>query len=147
MNLVIDSNIIFSTLLNPNSVIGELVMNVQDDLNFFGPELLIHEIERYTDKISLYSKLEKSEIEQLKALIFRSINFISEDLIKDKNWESAYDLTKDIDQNDTPFVALALELSCKLWTGDKKLQTGFLLKNNDLIITTLELKKYFKNKF
>jgi predicted nucleic acid-binding protein len=89
-------------------------MNVQDDLTFFGPELLIQEIERYSDKIILYSKLEKSKIEQLKSLIFRSINFISEDLIKDENWKSAYDLTKDIDQNDTPFVALALELSLSL---------------------------------
>jgi predicted nucleic acid-binding protein len=74
MRLVVDSNIVFSTLLNPKSNTGEILMNVQG-----------------------------------------------------------------LDTFDLPFVALALQLDCKLWTGDKKLQVGLESKNVDLITSTQKL--------
>jgi len=40
-------------------------------------------------------------------------------------------LTKNVDEFDTPFVALSLELASPLWTGDKKLIKG--LKQKELI--------------
>ena len=39
MNIVVDTNIVFSTLLNPKSTVGEILMNLQDKFTFFGPEL------------------------------------------------------------------------------------------------------------
>ncbi|OFX26039.1 MAG: hypothetical protein A2033_19560 [Bacteroidetes bacterium GWA2_31_9] len=142
MNLVVDTNIVFSTLLNPNSTIGELLMNVQDKFTFFAPELLIEEIERYSDKIELYSKLNKKELKNIKLLILNTIEFVTEDLISKESWEKAFKLTKDIDEFDTPFIALSIELSTKLWTGDKKLIKGLISHNSELIISTDELKKY-----
>jgi predicted nucleic acid-binding protein len=140
MNLIIDTNIVFSTLLNPNSNIGDLVLNYQDSIQFFAPELLIEEINRYSDKIEKYSKLNPTQLSICKFLLLNAIQFVSEDLISDESWSKAYHLTKDIDENDTPFVALAIQMNAKLWSGDKKLTTGLVLKKSELIFTTQELK-------
>jgi predicted nucleic acid-binding protein len=140
MNLVIDTNIVFSTLLNPNSIIGGLLLNYQDSVKFYAPELLIEEIERYSDKIQQYSKLNQTQLSICKSLLFKSIQFVSEELISSENWVKAYDLINDIDENDTPFIALALQMNLKLWSGDKKLTNGLLSKKSDFIYTTQELK-------
>ena len=42
--------------------------------------------------------------------------------------QHGYDLCKDIDVHDIPFLSLALELNLPLWTGDKKLKNGLLGK-------------------
>jgi predicted nucleic acid-binding protein len=45
-------------------------------------------------------------------------------LIKPDYWRQAYNLCKDVDENDTPHIALTLELDGLLWTGDNKLKLG-----------------------
>ncbi|MBI4315926.1 MAG: hypothetical protein HY679_08320 [Chloroflexi bacterium] len=47
-----------------------------------------------------------------------------EDLIAPEHRKSAYALCRDVDEADTPHVALALELDALLWTGDKRLKGG-----------------------
>jgi predicted nucleic acid-binding protein len=145
VNLVVDTNIVFSTLLNPKSPIGEILMNVQDEFTFFAPELLLKEIEKYSAKIEKYTKLNYNELATLKTLITNSIVFVSEDIISEKSWKIAYSLVKEIDEYDTPFVALSLEIAAPLWTGDKKLFNGLISTNNGLAISTEKLKKYLKN--
>ncbi len=51
-----------------------------------------------------------------------------EDLTSEQNRIIAYGLCKDIDESDTPHVALTLELNGWLWTGDKKLKAGLKRK-------------------
>ncbi len=140
MNLIVDTNIVFSTLLNPNSVIGDILLNYQDAIQFYAPELLIEEINRYSDKIEKYSKLNPTQLTICKSLLLNAIQFVSEELISEDSWSTAYLLTKDIDEDDTPFVALVIQMKAKLWSGDKKLITGLISKQSELIFTTLELK-------
>lgn len=52
--------------------------------------------------------------------VFTSIELISEAIISHNSWTKALELTAEIDENDTSFVALALEMDELLWTGDKK---------------------------
>lgn len=40
----------------------------------------------------------------------------------------AYRLCHDIDEKDTPFLALALEMEAKLWTSDEILKSGLMKK-------------------
>jgi len=70
--------------------------------------------------------------------------FVSEELISKRSWNKAFALTKDIDEDDTPFVALAIELNAKLWTGDKVLSKGLAKKDSDIIVTMADLKKFNK---
>ena len=144
MNLVIDTNIVFSTLLNPHSVVGEILMNVQDDLVFFAPELLKQELIRYHKKIALYSKLDNDALTFTKDLVLSYINFVSEDTLSENSWIEAIYLTNSIDENDTPFVALAIELKAKIWTGDKVLSDGLIKKGALLTMNTAELKALIK---
>jgi predicted nucleic acid-binding protein len=139
MNLVIDTNIVFSAILNPNSNIGDLLLNFQNKVSFYAPEFLLVEIEKYTSKIEKISNQTPEEIEVIKSLVLSKITFISEELIFEENWKKAYNLTIDVDENDTPFVALALQLNAKLWSGDKKLNKGLLLKQSPVIYSTQEL--------
>ncbi|MCK9452072.1 MAG: PIN domain-containing protein [Bacteroidales bacterium] len=56
--------------------------------------------------------------------------------IRESTWEKAMELTKDVDEFDAPFIALALEMESPLWTGDKKLVKGLSKKGIDWILTT-----------
>ena len=140
MNLVVDTNIVFSAILNPQSNIGDLILNNQHLIKIDAPEFLLFEIEKYSTRIETLSKQTKENSLVSKILILNAITFISEELISQKSWEKAINLTSDIDEDDTPFVALAIEMNSNLWTGDKKLTKGLISKDNDLIITTQHLK-------
>lgn len=141
MRLVIDTNIVFSTLLNPHSAIGEILMNIQDEFTFFAPELLKEELSRYAPKIAAYTKITKDSLADIEALVMSNINFVAEENIDEQSWKNAFDLTRNIDEDDTPFVALALHLNANLWTGDKILTNGLIKKGEHIIITTPALKK------
>jgi predicted nucleic acid-binding protein len=144
VNIVVDTNIVFSTLLNPRSSIGEILMNIQDQFKFFAPELLKEELNRYAQKISASSKLNNSDLAVVKELLFSNISFVSEELISKRSWAEAYALTKDVDEDDTPFIALAIELHTALWTGDKVLREGLTKKGSAIIISTGDLKRQLK---
>lgn len=44
------------------------------------------------------------------------------------SWTEAWWLCRDVDENDTAYVALTLELNGRLWTGDKELEIGLRKK-------------------
>lgn len=144
MKVVVDTNIVFSTLLNPHSAIGEILMNVQDEFTFFAPVQLKDELTRYSSKIAAYTKLDPESLDEISRLVLSNINFFQEELISDQSWNQAFLITKDVDEDDTPFVALAIELDAKLWTGDKVLSKGIANKALDMLVTTDYLKLMFK---
>ena len=61
-------------------------------------------------------------------ILLKRITLYKEDLIALDHRAVAYALCKDIDESDTPHVALTLELEGLLWTGDKKLKEGLRRK-------------------
>jgi predicted nucleic acid-binding protein len=144
VNLVVDTNIVFSTLLNPHTAIGEILMNVQGEMVFFAPDLLREGLERYSLKIKTYSKLDKPTLLLVEELVLSNIIFIPEESINQSSWDQANELTKDIDEDDTPFIALCIELNAKLWTGDKVLAQGLLKKGKNLTVTTADLQQLKK---
>lgn len=77
------------------------------------------------------SPLSEVELYELLNRIFQGINFISESTISKKNRQQAYELCKDIDEDDTPVIALSLELDARVWTGDKSLKKGLKYKGFD----------------
>ena len=139
MRIVVDTNVVFSALLNEPSIMADLLLSLSPQVSFYAPTLLIEEIERYENRISAISKLKPDQIHRIKELIYNSLRFISLELISEESFQKAYSLTKDIDENDTPFVALSLELSATLLTGDKKLVEGLKAKGFNSTITAREL--------
>ena len=142
MNIIVDTNIVFSAILNANGTIGDLLLNSPDDFKFYSPEFMKDELTKYSDKLLKASKLKKHQLLESAYRIFSSIELISEEIIKNINWKHAFEITKNIDEKDTPFVALAIEIQGILWTGDKVLIKGLKLKGYKDIYSTNDLLRF-----
>ncbi|MDZ7318429.1 MAG: putative toxin-antitoxin system toxin component, PIN family [candidate division KSB1 bacterium] len=126
MKIVIDTNILFSALLSKETSLRKTLFS--RDNYFYSPNFVVAEIFKHKERILKYSKSEESDVYEFLNSILKKINFVNEDFISIENWQEAFRLCSDIDQKDTPFVALALELNAMLWTGDNKLKRGLIAK-------------------
>jgi len=136
VKIVIDTNIIFSRLLSPNGKISDLLLNSSDKFDFYSPTYVLDELENHKKKLLKITGFTENEFEFLKRNIFKKIDLIDPESIRESTWNKAIELTKKVDEYDAPFIALALELESPLWTGDKKLIIGLNKKGIDWILTT-----------
>lgn len=139
MKVIVDTNIAFSAILNTNSKIGEVIIKSGNLFSFYSTLQLKSEIYEYKDKILQISTYSETEFNDISSIIFRKITFISDLLIPESALLKAEELTRDIDIDDTIFVALTNHLNAKLWTGDKSLKRGLESKNWHKFITLDEL--------
>ena len=131
-----DTNILFASLLAPNAKIRGILE--RRDLRFYTPNFLAIEIFKHKERILNKSKASEDEIYELLYKLFSRVTFISEETITTGNFLQAYKLCGDVDEKDTPFVALALELEGELWTRDKELKRGLGKKGFDLFFNEHE---------
>jgi len=128
VKIVVDTNIIFSTLLNSNGTIGDLIFNSDKVFEFYSCTYMQFEIQKHWGKLKKISKLSEDQLQIAYYKTLLKIRFINEELIAQKTWLYAEQLVKDIDIDDVDFVALTKHLHGYLWTGDKELYNS--LKNN-----------------
>lgn len=121
-SIVVDTNLIFSALIPKSSKIREILFD--PNLTLYSPNYLISEVYKHKDKLIKNSKLTESEFYLYFDGITERINFIPTELIGIISRQKAYNLCKDLDLKDIPFVALAIDLEILFWTGDKKLKEG-----------------------
>lgn len=124
--VIVDTNIIFSILLNNNSPLAKILLS--GDFSFYIGEIVLVELFKHKDKIVRLSRLTDDELVKFYHILLRKINFYKEDLIQVENLRFAYELCEDIDVNDTLNIALTLELQGLLWTGDRRLKQGLISK-------------------
>lgn len=141
MRIVIDTNIVFSAILNTNSKIAGIILQPKTQFNFYATEQLYAEIKEHKDKIKKLTRYSELELDRIIQLITNKINFINIKLIPKHIYNNAEILTKDIDIDDTEFVALTDHIKGKLWSGDKELRKGLSIKKWNKFITTEELYK------
>jgi predicted nucleic acid-binding protein len=120
--VVVDTNIIFSALLREQSQFLQLLLDGKHD--FFVCELILMELFKHKEKIIRLSQLSENEVIKLYYLLLKRLHVYKEELITAENWRQAYRLCESVDGDDTPHVALTLELEGLLWTGDSKLKAG-----------------------
>jgi predicted nucleic acid-binding protein len=138
MKIVVDTNIIFSTLLNSNGTIGDLIFNSNRFFEFYSCSYIRFEIQKPWEKLKTISKLSDEQLEISYAQILSKIKFINEEIISVEIWLTSEQTTKNINLDDTNFVALTLFLKANLRTGDKILYNGLkgfkkILNSNDLL--------------
>lgn len=124
--IIVDTNILFSALLSSQSSFTDVLLS--SGYCFFVCEQVLVELFKRKEKLVKVSQLTEDEIVRIFQILLRRINLYKEDLIAPDNRASAYALCRDIDESDTPHVALTLELKGLLWTGDKKLKEGLIKK-------------------
>jgi predicted nucleic acid-binding protein len=103
-----------------------------------------HEIDKHWDKLKSISKLTEEQLQLARLELFKKINFINEELIPEKQWLSAERIVKEIDIDDSDFVALTNFMKGYLWTGDKPLYNGLKEKNFKKVLNTKELEELRK---
>ena len=130
-NLVVDTNIIFSALIPEQSRIRDLLF--ESDVLFYAPNYLIYEIYAHKEKLLKNSKLNEQEFYIVLNSLLECIQFVPIALIDKASRKKAYEFCKDIDEKDTPFVALAIFLNIHFWTGDKILKDGLKRKGFELL--------------
>jgi len=69
MKVVVDTNIIFSALLNPGSKIGNIVINSKNHLQFYTCDFLKTELLKHRNKLLKLTKLSTRELDELEFLI------------------------------------------------------------------------------
>jgi predicted nucleic acid-binding protein len=128
VKIIVDTNIIFSGLLNTDGKIGDLLFNSHSIFEFYSCSYMLREIENHWEKLKRIPKLTDTQLRESQFKIFAKIHFINEELIPSATWILSEKTTKDIDVDDVDFVALTNYLKGNLWTGDKDLYNGLLCK-------------------
>lgn len=139
MKLVIDTNIVFSAILNSSGNIAKILYHAGVNYEFYSCDFLKQELALHRYKIQKLTKLSQSECQELIDLVTSKITFIDERLLPQDSWQTAYDLIGQVDAKDMPFVALSSNLKAYLWTGDKVLSRALIKKNFKLVINTTDL--------
>lgn len=139
MRIIVDTNVVFSGVLNAGSRIGKILLQSGGHLQFYSCAHLRTELHRHRAKLLKLTKLPEAELAELQQLVTGRINFINEGLLPASVWQQAETLVQAIDADDTPFVALALHLEGTLWTGDMRLYHGLRATQFQNVVTTAEL--------
>lgn len=127
--IVVDTNIIISALISDSRKIRQNL--ARKDLQFISPKFIIVELFKHAPKIQKATKLSRNEVLELLSAIINQIKFYEEDLISIGNWAEAFRLCRNIDEKDTPYIALTLEFKAELWTNDNALKIGLKKRGFD----------------
>jgi predicted nucleic acid-binding protein len=125
--VVIDANRIFSELIAANHQLRRAFTSLPKT-RFICPKYVFVEIFKHKERIADASGLSEPELLSLLHSILERIEFIDEDSIRLGSWTEAWRLCRDVDENDTAYVALALDQDAELWTGDRVLEVGLRKK-------------------
>src|SRR3989338_9012225 len=124
MRLVLDTNILIAALVK-NSITCEIL--IHPDMKYFIPEFAIDEIEKHEMEILQKSCLSKNEFTTLFDYLKENLILVPDEEIEHK--EKAKLIMKDIDINDTIFIALALSTKNEgIWSQDCHFEKQTLIK-------------------
>jgi len=98
MRIVVDSNIVFSAILNSSGKIGQLIIGGTKHFEYFTVNLLKEEIFKHKTKILSVSGIEPAQFESTFIAITSRIKFVDEILLSDEIILQAQLLTADIDE-------------------------------------------------
>lgn len=141
--IIVDTNIVFSALLNTNSRIGQILINGKNHFDFYSPEYVRFEIFQHKEKLKSIGKLTEDEFIETYGLILRNITILNHSIIPPEILRNAELLCHDIDIDDTIFVAVSDFTKGILWTGDIKLINGLISKGYKQVIITDDLYRDF----
>ena len=119
MNIVIDSNVLFSALIR-NSSTRRLIL--EHDGTFLFPEQILQEFHKHKEELLTKSKIPPESFETLLNLLLSKVLIVHENTLEQHKTQ-AKQIVKDIDPDDAMFIACALaHPQSILWTDDRKLK-------------------------
>ena len=125
MRLVIDSNRVIAALLK-DSTSREILLH--EEFNFYAPDYLQAEIQRYKAYLSEKVKQPESQIDAMLHLLIAEITLVPYGEFKGE-MQRAIAIMGDIDEKDVPFMAVGLGIAADgIWTEDKHFKKQTKLK-------------------
>lgn len=104
--IIVDTNIIFSCLLNSHGTIGDLIFNSETVFEFYSNDYMVTEIRKHWERLKKISKLSDAELQTSFDKLCTRLTFVNEQLIPEKIWQVSENLVAEIDIDDVDFVAL-----------------------------------------
>jgi len=129
--VVVDTNILFAALISRHSRIRETLL-MEPSIGFCCPRFVFSELFKHKERILTATELSEDELLDALNSLFAHIRFVDESAIRIGDWLEARRLCAGIDEKDTPFIALAIHLNARLWTGDGELKNGLRTKGFNL---------------
>ncbi len=131
LQYVVDANVLISMMISGKGSYKPILTYY----NFYSPDFVLEEIEKYKPTIFEKTKLSVAELQRFIFFIFNQISIIPRIAISNEAIDKAMELTRDIDIKDLSYIALSIELDCILITRDKPLLKGVRKKGFRKIIT------------
>jgi len=127
IRIVIDTNILISALIKDDSTTSKIIKSGIFEIYY--PEDGMLELKRYRDYIVEKRKkaLQRKSFDYALSFLLESIIVVPSPLYEDKI-KKAYEIMKNIDEKDTPFLALALKLQCPIWSNDNDFEKQDLVE-------------------
>ncbi len=139
MILVLDANIVFSSILKPKGIVASILLDSENGIIFIAPEFLKAEIKKHTPRLCILTGFEETRITVLIDFIFSRILFYPNEVIPENIQLQAEKICNLIDPKDSIYIAFSLFFQSKVWSGDKKLYEGLKRIGVDLLLNTSEL--------
>jgi predicted nucleic acid-binding protein len=119
--LVADTNILISALLKDYSINARLIKSGYFSVYF--PDYGIKEIDSYRNYIDAKRKRSSQPValEYAQSFLLKAIQVVPLDLYHPR-MKAAFEIMKEIDEKDAPFLALAMQLGCPVWSNDRHFQ-------------------------
>ena len=115
MRFVIDTNIIFSALIK-DSTTRRIILT--SNFDFFIPEYVFIEIQKHSKEILEKSGYDQDDFETMLETLISNVNVIPTEEFKEYI-PKAFKIMKDIDEDDTSFLALAFMIKGDgIWSND-----------------------------
>lgn len=137
MKLIIDTNILISSLLK-DSTTREILLN--ESLNFYLPEIVLSEVNKYLTYIIQKSELSEEEIKKILNTILENLILVPIDEYE-KKMNEGMKYIGNIDEKDTQFIALALSIENDgIWSNDKHFDKQKKIK----VLKTIDILNYLE---
>jgi len=89
---------------------------------FLFPSFIFEEMEKHKDELTKKSSMKSKDFEKLLTLLLQKVMIVPNEILF-KYRSKAYDIVKEIDPDDTVFIACALAYKDGvIWSDDKKLK-------------------------
>jgi len=131
MNIVIDTNILISILIKPDGKVANLFFRLKETGITFISDYTFEELIKHDDQIKKFSKLSTVDFEKLKLSLLNTVQIITTENLPNQYLRDSFNLCKDVDIKDIPFVAVTIYVDGYLWSGDKKLYKALRAKAFD----------------
>ncbi|MBU0536038.1 MAG: PIN domain-containing protein [Nanoarchaeota archaeon] len=119
MNIIIDSNVLFSALIR-DSTTRRMIFEYKG--LFLFPMFIFEELENHKAELSQKSGLTEADFERLLELLLEKVSIVPNEVLYPCRKE-AFEIVKEIDPDDVIFIACALAYPGSiLWSDDKRLK-------------------------